>query len=405
LVIAYISYEHPASFAGGGIGTYIGQISKLMASRGHRVEVFSGTLSTTPSTWKIDGYFLNLIPAVTKEEFRSNLLPVFKERHELVPFEIIESPEYGADALNVKKAFPKIPLTLKLHTPSFLTGELNDYKRSWKDKLRFMLGGLLRGKISKPYWIYNKNEDPEYELYNLAETSSSPSKSLAEIAGKKWNNDKIISVLPYPFEISDQLLKIQPITNFDSRFIITFIGKLEKRKGILDLMKAIPPILNTFPDTIFRFIGKASPSPDPNLDMISYIKNKLKAYENSLEFMGYQEYNRIPSILEESHICIFPSLWENFPNVCLEAMAAGRVAIGTDNGGMADMINHNINGILIPPNSPKAIYNVVKELITNPHRIISFGNAARTTILENYNGDTIADLTENLYRKTISIYE
>ena len=405
MVIAYISYEHPESISGGGIGTYIGQLSKLMALRGHHVEVFSGTFDTINSHLNIDGYQLNLIFAETKEDFRKNVLSVFEVRHQLVSFEIMESPEFGADALYIKKAYPKLPLTLKLHTPSFLVEELNAFNRSWKDKLRFTVGGLLRGKMSKPYWRYRKNDDLEYELFNLAETISSPSKSLAKIVGKRWNNKKIVSILPLPFEVSDELKKIKYPELSSQGITVTFIGKLEKRKGILDLMNAVPQILRLFPTIRFRFVGKGSFSPNPKLDMISYIKTKLHIYEDSLEFLGFQDYDRLPIILEESHICIFPSHWENFPNVCLEAMAARRLVIGTNNGGMADMIINNTNGILIPPNSPKAIFKAVIGLVRNLNELENLRDSAQKTILSNYNGLLIGDLTENLYKKTITFYE
>lgn len=400
LKIAYISYEHPTSISGGGIGTYIGQVAKLMAKRGHQVEVFSGTLADTSSEVEIDGYVLNLIPAYTKEQFRTSVLSTFKRRHLVVSYDIMESPEYGADAFYIKKAFPKLPLSLKLHTPSFLISKLND-KSSWKDKLRYMVGGLVRGKISNPYWMYKKKNDLEYKLFNLAETCSSPSRSLANIVSEKWSSKKEIYVLPNPFEICDELLAIKPIEDARSATIITFLGKLERRKGILSLIDAIPKIVESYPFVHFCLVGKSGSSPESTLDMISFIKIKTPGHEFFLEFMGFQDNSVIPKILEKSHICIFPSLWENFPYVCLEAMAANRVVIGTDNGGMADMISHNINGILIAPNSSDAIYNAIKTLVDNPERIKALGEAARKTILNNYNAEKIGSLTETLYKKTI----
>ena len=376
-----------------------------MASRGHQVEVFSGTIEAVPSRLEIEDYFLNLIPAATKEEFRINVLPAFIERHQLVSFQIIESPEYGADALNIKKAFPEIPLTLKLHTPSFLTGELNDYKKSWTDKSRFIIGGLLQGKISKPYWVYKRDEDVEFELFNLAETASSYSRSLAEIVSKRWVSNKLITVIPPPFKISQRLLNVNSPKNLSMDVTVTFIGKLEKRKGVLDLMNAIPGVLKKIPETRFCFVGKALSSPEPNTNMESYIKKKLKNHLNSLIFTGFKEYDGLPEIIEKSQICIFPSLWEAFGFVCLESMAAGRAVIGTNNGGMAEIIEHNIDGILIPQNSPQAIQKAIIDLILHTKKRESIGLAARKKILKSYKAQEIGSMTEDLYRKTISFYE
>jgi glycogen(starch) synthase len=401
LRIAYISYEHPAGISGGGIGTYIGQISALMAARGHSVEAFSGTLSDSPSTIKLDGYRLNLIPAKNTTEFRARVVAIFSERHTAQPFDIIESPEYGADGLEIKKAFPNLPLTLKLHTPAFLIAKLNELKNRVTDKLRFVIGGLIRLQRIKFYWVYDKKSDPEYELFNLANSVSSPSISLAKIVAIHWKSQKQITVIPYPFQTNGYEFKPVNLPQ-KTEIVITFIGRIEKRKGIMDLMKAVPAILNSFPDIKFRFAGSPSLSPVKGLNMEEYLVKKLAKYSGSLEFLGLRPYQQIPLIIQESHICVFPSLWENFPNVCLEAMLGGRVVIGTNNGGMADIITNNINGILIPPGSPMAIAEAVKKLCGNPSLIRSMGNAARQTVMERYNGNVIGKLTEDFYRQIIN---
>lgn len=398
--IAYVSYEHPLGIAGGGIGTYMGQISALMANRGHSVEVFCGTLNNKPSTVDCKGYVLHLIPAANNTEFRTRVVNVFAKSHALHPFDIMESAEYGADGLEVKKAFPTLPLTLKLHTPAFLVSKLNNHKNGVFDKLRFVIGGLIRLQKVKFYWTYDQKNDPEYQLFNLAESVSSPSHSLAKIVNNKWGNSKKISIIPYPF-INNEI-GLNPLPDkVVSGLVVTFIGKVERRKGVLDLMKAIPLVLTEAPEVKFWFVGSPSLSPDKRLNMIAYLKNKLSRFGNSLEFLGFKPYNEIPSIIAASDICIFPSLWENFPNVCLEAMLAGKPVIGTNNGGMADMIQDHINGLLIPPKSPKAIANAILELYNNARLVTHLGEAARKTVTERYSGEVIGKLVENFYLQTI----
>lgn len=399
--IAYISYEHPLGIASGGIGTYISHVSKLMAMRSHDVEVFSGSPNATSSVIELDGYKLHLIATQDKATFKTSVLPVFAESHEVLPFDIIESPEFGADGLEIKKAFPALPLSLKLHTPSFLVGKLNSNKITILDKLRFIVGGLIRLQRVKFYWRYNKHNDPEYELFNLAESVVSPSANLSAIVRAEWKSDKEIQVVPNPFIYSNHNFKAV-MASPKSNTVITFIGKLEKRKGVLDLMNAIPQILKSFPDTEFVFVGSPSPSPNRHLNMIDYMSEKLSKYRRSLNFLGFQPHHKISAIIEGSDICIFPSLWENFPYVCLEAMAMGKAVIGTNNGGMAEIINDNFNGLLIPPRSPKDIVIAVKKLITNQHLIVSLGNAARETLATRYSADIIGKQTEDVYFNTIA---
>jgi glycosyltransferase involved in cell wall biosynthesis len=400
--IAFVSYEHPKGISGGGIGTYIGQASKVMALRGHEVEVFcaSDALNATVESIEHDGYILHFIPTLGREYFRKDILNFFSTRHNKKRFDIIEVPEYGADGLNIKETFKDLPLTLKLHTPSFLTKELNKTD-TFVDKSRFVLGGLLRGKLSKPYWNYDKSLDDEYKMFCLADSVSSPSNSLQRIVNLKWDIQREIKILPYPF------IPVQNLLNIKSRpvlknIVVSFIGRLEKRKGVLDLMNAIPRILKENRNIQFRFIGKPLPSPMKGKNMDEFIGQGLKDNIKNVELLGSVSYDKVAQILEETDICIFPSIWENFPNVCLEAMAAGKAVIGTNNGGMADMIQDNVNGLLIMPNSPTAIKRAILNLAHNPEKIASLGREARERILSAYNANKIGEETELFYQATIN---
>jgi glycosyltransferase involved in cell wall biosynthesis len=58
---------------------------------------------------------------------------------------------------------------------------------------------------------------------------------------------------------------------------------------------------------------------------------------------------QVPPVLGDADVCIFPSLWENFPFVCLEAMSGA--IVGSSAGGMAEMLAEGA-GMLVKPGSP-----------------------------------------------------
>jgi glycogen(starch) synthase len=397
--IAYISYEHPLGVGGGGIGTYIGQVSRLMAERGHGVEVFAAAPGYNGFCVAENGCQINFVPVSGRRSFPEDVLSTFRSRHEINPFDLVESPEYGADAIAIKKEYPHLPLILKLHTPSFLTATLNAYKRRSVDKVRYVAGALLRLQRINPYWRYQKASDPEYSLYQMADAVSSPSNSLAGIVSRKWGQRQI-DIIPYPFE--RKMLTDFQSTIKESPFIVTFIGRIERRKGVVDLIKAIPAIIKRYPDTVFRLVGEAVPSPRRGLMMDEYLQNIAGRHAHLLDFTGLLPHQAIPEIIRESHVCIFPSLWENFPNVCLEAMFAGKAVIGTGNGGMADMITDGFDGLLIPPGKPAAIARAVNRLGSDRLLLDRIGINARQTVLSKYNGATIGALNEDFYYKTLA---
>ena len=124
LRIAYVSFEFPADNAVGGIATYVQQASQLMVARGHDVEVFAAS-SRRAGTEVTNGVRVHWCRESEPSRFRDTVLPVFAARHQVEPFDAIEGPEYNADAACIKKTFPKLPLVVKMHSPSLLLARID----------------------------------------------------------------------------------------------------------------------------------------------------------------------------------------------------------------------------------------------------------------------------------------
>ena len=397
--IAYISYEMPPISGNGGIGTYIAQISRIMADRGHDVHVFCG-VESNPGSEKIEKVTVHRVLG-SRSQFGENVLSVFSDINQQSPFDLIESQEYKAEGYYVRIKYPKIPHIVKCHTPSFIVGRLNNKRDNWLNRIRYIIMGLVRFKLVKPYWTYYYLDDIEYQYAKSASIITSPSQSMAEWLEKEWHfKTGEIKVIHNPFHPQDAFLNLKPAQSVRP-FKILFLGRLEVRKGILNLINAIPKVVKKYPDTIFIFAGEPLPSPDKSVLMDEFIKNRLLGFKNNLIFTGNLSYNQIPPVIEQSSICVFPSLWENFPNVCLEAMSAGRAVIGSSSGGMTEMITHQINGLLIEPNNSDQIADSIIELISDPSKIEEFGKRARQSVINKFNRTLVGHRTEEIYVEAI----
>ena len=334
-------------------------------------------------------------------DFSESIASIFAERHQSIQFDVVEGPEFCACARGAVARVPDIPLIVRLHTPTFLVSKINFVSLSFSGKVRWIVGALRRGETPKPFprWKYNPVDDIE-RLHTLeADEISTPSKSLGEQLVAAWSlpNDRVVNI-PSPYVPSQELLDISIETHTN---VVTFIGRLEIRKGVLDLANAIPSILKQCPSAKFRFVGPSLPSPRKNLNMREYLEERLKDYLESLEFTGGVSPDSIPVLLATTDICVFPSRWENFPNVCLEAMAAGRGVVGSSAGGMAEMLDGRKTGRLVPPNNPKKISQAVVELLKNPRLRMQIGQAARDRVLSEYNIERIGSLQEASYKRAI----
>jgi glycogen synthase len=399
LRIALVGYEYVGYAISGGIGTYMRNLAGMMAARGHDVEVFAGG-DHDAQLREGAGVTVNLIGIKDRRDFPEAVAPVFLDRHAARKFDVIEGAEFYSETAGISKAAPLIPLVLKLHMPSSMLLSLGHHFIPFSGKARFILGGVLRGKWNKPYWTYRAGEDPERLNLLLADEVTAPCRAIADAVSSIWDlNVKDIAIIPNVFIASRNLLSIPGDTSTGT---ITFIGRLEMRKGVFDLAEAIPLVLREFAEAKFRFVGRSLNHPASGKDIRSLLQSRLKAFGNSVEFIEGVPHDAVHQFYASSDICVFPSVWENFPNVCLEAMSAARGVVGSSAGGMAEIIEHERTGLLVPPRNPRAIARAILQMLRDPAQRIRMGLAARDHVMHAYAPNVIAPMQEASYHRAIS---
>ncbi|MBW4566640.1 MAG: glycosyltransferase family 4 protein [Tolypothrix carrinoi HA7290-LM1] len=397
--IAFISYEYPPDTALGGIATYVYQVSQLLTKRGHHVEVFTGSLHRCGTEIE-NGVLVYRVLEKNRQNFPKHISKVFAERHSEIQFDVIEGPDIFAEAQEAVQLCPDIPLVLKLHIPSFLIEKINSTETPFITRIRKYLGLIRRGINPVQHLKYKPQDDIECHHALDADEVVILTKDMADKVISIWGLDiEKVSQIPNPYIPSEKLLNIPVDTQTG---VVTFIGRLETRKGVIDLAKAIPLVMQRCPKAKFRFVGRSHQrSPKSGMDMRLYLERMLGHYKQFVEFTDFVAPDDIPSVLGDTDICVFPSIWENFPNVCLEAMAAGRGVVGSSAGGMVEMLDYGKAGRLVPPRCPRKIANAVIELLENPSLRMHLGQAARERLLIEYSADRIGALLEASYARAI----
>lgn len=387
LRICFLSYEYPPDTGIGGIATYVYQAARLLSEHGVDVEVICATAKADYEVAENDRLRVIRLHCTRTGDFRRLAPQRAAERHALHPYHLVEAPEFNAEGLHVKEYLPAVPLVIRLHTPRFWIKELNDfyYDQKWFRRLKKKMG-----------MGYRREKDPEYQAILQADHIVSPSRSLRDIVARRWSlPPERIQHLPNPYVCSEAFLRIAAGSNAKT---VLYLGRLETRKGVYNLAKAIPLVLERVPDARFVFLGNDSRGPRREKSMKLVLLKELGPSSTAVDFVNAVPLSEIPDWLAKAAVCVFPSLWENFPNVCLEAMQGARGIVASREGGMKDMLEDIRGGWLVNPDDPKAVAEGMVAALQNPEECREAGLRCRQKVA-GYYANQVVEETIECYRQ------
>lgn len=139
---------------------------------------------------------------------------------------------------------------------------------------------------------------------------------------------------------------------------ITIVGRLEEQKGYGYFLQAGAEVLGQAPDAELWIVGTGS------------LSGQLKAQAESLGIAGsvrfWGQRSDVEEILLQSDLMVSASIWEGFPTVILEAMAAGVPVVATDIPGTRELVRSDDTGLLVPPRQPEALAAGILWMLNHP---------------------------------------
>lgn len=174
--------------------------------------------------------------------------------------------------------------------------------------------------------------------------------------------------------------------------IILFMGRLERAKGIWDLLEACANLAQT--EHPFRLVCAG-----PGNQAEVYSRAVQLHLDKHLTLPGWIEGTTKHHWLSEATILVLPSYFEGLPVSLLEAMAYRLPVIATAVGGIPDIIRSGENGILIRPRDISALTEEMLHLMESPQLRKQLGNAAFKTARDHYSPQHVLSLLSDTYRK------
>jgi glycosyltransferase involved in cell wall biosynthesis len=140
--------------------------------------------------------------------------------------------------------------------------------------------------------------------------------------------------------------------------LITNVGRLMPQKAQVDFIKAAGIVSRSQPDARFLLVGDG-----PLRGDLTTQASELGIAEKVI-FTGFRA--DMPEVLAASEIFVLSSAWEGLPIALLEAMAARCTVVCTAVGGVPQVIEHGVTGLLVPPADPQALAQALLECLQDP---------------------------------------
>jgi glycogen synthase len=397
--IVFLSREYPPA-PHGGIGTYTRTVGRAFAERGHHVEVVTWTdqeeRTTTDGRVRVHWTRTHLIKSLCQRPLRSLQLyqrfPAIGEwigwsysayrkvveidKHNGV--DVVEAPDFVAQGY-VTSFSRRLPLVVKLHNPISLISEQL---------------GLSPAQGERLGWRF------EAWATKRADVITSPSQALGSLLARRWGFEPVrVRLVPCPvdeqlFRPGAQASRTEPV--------ILYVGGLGRTKGTRTLLDAFAHVLRDFPLAYLHLIGHDRS--DRDIHQASYPDYVLEQYgrevADHVKYVGRLPHDALVGQYQACSVAVVPSgLFDNFPITCLEAMACGKPLVGTNQGGIPEIIQDGVTGLVVPPNEPVALAHAIGRVLRDPGLAANMGTSGRQVVEDKYAVRVVVDQTLSLYQE------
>jgi len=391
----------------GGAEVFYHEVGRVLKKNNHSVAYFSPNDSNVVSEWK--DYFPDVVDYKGKNklksilgikdmiystkvkdrfkqllnDFKPDIVHVFAIYIRLTPSILDACSEYGVPVVMSCNDYKHICPSYKLYRNGNLCEDCKGGKfynvilnHCSKDSLMYSTASALEAYIHNAMDIYRKN----INMFLFA--SEFMAKKTEEFWGKKtfkWD------MLKNPFESK----KYQLSTEYEDYCL--YFGRLIDEKGVDVLIKAMSYI----PQCKLKIVGNG-----PNEEVLKKLVKKLGI--SNIEFCGAKWGEELDNILKKARFVVVPSLWhENFPYVILQSFAFGKAVIGSNRGGIPELVNAGKYGYIYEATDEVELSKKIIKLWESPEETVIMGENAKHYMDENFNDEKFYKNLMDVYNKVL----
>ncbi len=375
--------------APGGIAVYTEYLAEGLARRGHEVVVLRGGYG--PGNAKPVGYQVVGIPHEAEKPFSLSVLRWLRSMNEATPFDVVEAPLWNGEGAAVAVS-NFAPLIVRLETPSEVIRQISGLPLSPE-----MVSGIAAERLELSY------------ATGVISISQAIAKTIADIYDAKLaHHGRLATVIPIGLPGADELPREATETLDSEATRLLYVGRLEARKGILELGQAFAQAARRHPQLVLWLAGADNSESDGHRARTgqTYQETLLAMWGPELSqrvrFLGRVSDGVKTALIEQCDIFVAPSLYESFGIVFLEAMRLGKPVVGSRAGGIPEIVVDGTTGLLAPPGDPVALEQAITALATDPALRARMGASGRARFGSHFTVDEFARRSEAFYREVIA---
>ena len=172
--------------------------------------------------------------------------------------------------------------------------------------------------------------------------------------------------------------------------LIAFCGRVERAKGVHELLEAVARLVPTMPNVRVEIAG------DGDLEGVARHASGL-GIRGHVHLLGWIDGERRDELLARARVFALPSHAEGLPVALLEAMSAGCAVVATHVGGIPDVVTDAVDGLLVPARNPVALERALRQLLADDALAARLATNARATVAARFSPERAMERLDNLY--------
>ena len=384
----------------GGIGRWTSTVAAGLAKRGHEVSVMGRSVEGGDTVDFVQScYWRHLVAHRPLPTFMDDLglgLPtsiseycgnVFAEANRVSrrrQFSVISGPIWDVEPAAFIAA-SHIPTCLSLHTTAAIALK------------------------SKPEWRENSNYYHQHVKKVIAAEKTALKRASLILANSHAvikdieslydiKADDRFHVIPHGIEDVPPKYRTHERREASGRLKILFVGRLEARKGVGPLVSAIDALLSGGTDVDVDFVGSGSD------DVLTELVQSLQAkHYPRVRHHGFVSDADLETFYANADIFVAPSTYESFGLILIEAMRYGTACLSTSVGGIPEIIDDGISGLLVAPDDAMSLKNALSTLCSDQDLRRRLGSVARERYEAMFTAQIMVERLEAFYSKAAEL--